>query len=170
MGKGYRYLVMTKSSIRNGLSGTVLLAGLLLASAAHTADVVKIVDPWARATVPGQKVGGVYMEIIAREDLRLTGIKTGVAESAQVHQMKIENGMMRMRAVPFLQLPAGKPVKLEPGGYHIMLYDLRRSLVSEQELTLELTFEDAAKQQHRVPIKVVVRDRDAATSGGQDAQ
>src|SRR4051812_21221664 len=168
MGK-YRYLVMTKS-FRNSVPGTVLLVGLLLATPAHAIDLVKIVDPWARATVPGQKVGGVYMEIVARENLRLTGIKTSAAESAQVHQMKVENGMMRMRAVAFLQLPAGKPVKLEPGGYHIMLYDLRRSLVSEQELSLELTFEDAAKQQHRVPIKVVVRDRDAATGGGQDAQ
>src|SRR5689334_19673651 len=123
---------MTKSYFRHSLPVTVLLTGLLSGSAAHAADLVKIVDPWARATVPGQKVGGVYMEIVARENLRLTGIKTAAAESAQVHQMKVEDGMMRMRAVPFLQLPAGKPVKLEPGGYHIMLNDLRRSLVSGQ--------------------------------------
>jgi len=161
---------MTKSYFRHSLPGTALLMGLLFGSAAQAADLVKIVDPWARATVPGQKVGGVYMEIVARENLRLTGIKTAAAESAQVHQMKIENGMMRMRAVPFLQLPASKPVKLEPGGYHIMLNDLRRSLVSGQELTLELTFEDAAKHQHRVPVKVIVRDRDAGTGGGQDTQ
>jgi len=78
--------------------------------------------------------------------------------------------MMRMRAVPFLQLPAGKPVKLTPGGYHIMLYDLRRSLVSGQEVSLELTFEDAAKQQYRVPVKVIIRDREAGVSYGHEAQ
>ena len=152
------------------MQGTVILVALLFGAAAQAADPVKILDPWARATVPGQKVGGVYMEIVASENLRLTGIKTAAAESAQLHQMKMENGLMRMRAVPFLQLPAGKSVKLEPGGYHIMLFDLRRSLVPGQELTLELTFEDAGKKKYRVPVQVVVRDRDSGTAGGHETQ
>jgi copper(I)-binding protein len=170
MRQDHRYFVMTTFFSRQSVQRTLILLCLCVGIPAQAAELVKILDPWARATVPGQKVGGVYMEIVARENLRLTAIKTAAAESAQVHQMKIENGMMRMRAVPFLQLPAGKPVKLEPGGYHIMLNDLRRSLVSGQELTLELNFEDAANHQHRVPVKVVVRDRDAGTGGGPDSQ
>ncbi len=142
----------------------------LLAGTAHAAELVKVLDPWARATVPGQKVGGVYMEIVARENLRLAGVKTAAAETAEVHQMKIENGMMRMRAMPFLELPAGKSVKLEPGGYHIMLFDLRHSLVTGQKLKLELTLEDAAKRRHRVPVEAMVRDRDAGTASGQGQQ
>ena len=161
---------MTRFSFRHDLQRTVILVALLFGPAAQAAEPVKIVDPWARATVPGQKVGGVYMEIVAHENLRLTAIKTAAAESAQLHEMKMESGLMRMRAVPFLQLTAGKSVKLAPGGYHIMLFDLRRSLVAGQELTLELTFEDAAKKKFRVPVKVLVRDRDAGTSGGHEAQ
>lgn len=133
----------------------------LLAGAVHAAELIKVLHPWARASVPGQRVGGVYMEIVAREGLRLTGVKSAAAETAEVHQMKMENGMMRMRAVPFLELPAGKSVKLEPGGYHVMLFDLKQSLVAGQKLKIELTVEDAAKRKHRVAVEALVRDRDA---------
>jgi copper(I)-binding protein len=73
--------------------------------------------------------------------------------------------MMRMRALPFLDLPAGQPVQLEPGGYHVMLFDLKRSLVAGQKLKLELTLEDAAKRRHRVQVLAIVRDRDAGPAG-----
>lgn len=146
--------------------GAVVLLWLLGVS--HAADLLAVREPWAKATVPGQKVGGVYMKLVARENLRLTGVKSAVAESAAVHQMKIENGMMRMRAVPFLELPAGRTVKLEPGGYHIMLFDIRQSLVAGQKLKLELTVEDGSKRRHRVVVEAMVRDRDAGPAGAHD--
>ena len=158
---------MTKLLSRYGYCGVACLI-TLLAGTAQAAELVKVRDPWARATVPGQTVGGVYMEIVARERLRLTGVKSPAAESAAVHQMKMENGMMRMRAVPFLDLPAGKPVKLEPGGYHVMLFDLKQSLVTGQKLKLELTVEDRAKRPHQVMVEAVVRDRDAGMAGKHD--
>ena len=158
---------MTRPLLRHGFCGAALLIGVL-AGSVQGADLVEVRDPWARASVPGQKVGGVYMEIVARENLRLTGVRSAAAETAQVHQMKMENGMMRMRAVLFLELPAGKPVKLEPGGYHIMLFDLRQSLMAVQKLKLELTVEDKSKRQHRIAVEALVRDRDAGTAGKHD--
>ena len=158
---------MTNAFIKHGYCGAAMLIGLLT-GAAHATELIKVLNPWARATVPGQTVGGVYMEIIARENLRLVSVKSPAAETAQVHQMKMENGMMRMRAVPFLELPAGKPVRLDPGGYHVMLFDLKHSLVTGQKLKLELTFEDAAKRRHRVPVEAMIRDRDAGTAGERD--
>ena len=158
---------MMKLTARRGYFGAMAMAWFL-AGAAHAADLVQVREPWAKATVPGQKVGGVYMKIVARENLRLTSVKSAAAESAEVHQMKMENGMMRMRAVPFMELPAGKTFKLEPGGYHIMLFDLRQSLVAGQKLKLELTVEDASKRQHRVAVEALVRDRDAGPAGGRD--
>ena len=137
-----------------------LCIGLLASGAAPGADLVEVHDPWARATVPGQTSGAVYMELVARENLRLIAIRTAAAESAEVHQMKMEQGMMRMRALPYLDLPAGKPVQLEPGGYHIMLFDLKRSLVAGQMLKLELTLEGGAKRRHRVQVEAVVRERE----------
>jgi copper(I)-binding protein len=137
----------------------VFLLLWLTAWPSYAADLLKVVDPWARATVPGQNVGGVYMELIASESLRLTGIKTAASESAEVHQMKMEKGMMRMRPVPFLQLPAGKRVKLEPGGYHVMLFDLKNSLVAGQKLKIELIVEDTKKAVHRIAVEADIRDR-----------
>ena len=158
---------MTKPSLRYGYCAVALLI-CLLAGEARAAELVKVVDPWARATVPGQKVGGVYMELVARQNLRLTGVKSVASETAEVHQMKMEKGMMRMRPVPFLDLPAGKPVKLAPGGYHIMLFDLKQSLVTGQKLKLELTVEDSSRHQHQVVVEALVRDRDAGTTGKHD--
>ena len=145
-----------------------LCVGLLASSAALSADLVEVHGPWARATVPGQTSGAVYMELVARENLRLIAIRTAAAETAEVHQMKMEQGMMRMRALPYLDLPAGKPVQLGPGGYHIMLFDLKRSLVAGQTLKLELTVEDAAKRKHRVQVQAMVRDREAAAGPGHE--
>ena len=158
---------MTKPLLRCGYCTTALLVGLLVGGA-HAAELVKVVDPWARATVPGQKVGGVYMELVARQNLRLTGVKSVASETAAVHQMKMEKGMMRMRAVPFLELPAGKRVKLAPGGYHVMLFDLKQSLVTGQKLKLELTVEDSSKHPHQIVVEALVRDRDAGTTGKHD--
>jgi len=158
---------MMSFPLRRDQIGAIVLAWFLTGAAA-AADLVQVMEPWAKATVPGQKVGGVYMEIVARENLRLTGVKSAVAETAQVHQMKMENGMMRMRAAPFLELPAGKTVKLEPGGYHIMLFDIKQSLVAGQKLKLELTVEDATRRQHRIAVEAIVRDRDAGPAGGHD--
>jgi copper(I)-binding protein len=145
------------SFLRHGCYGTALLIGLL-AGTAQAADLLQIGDPWARATVPGQTVGGVYMEIVARENSRLTGVESAAAGTAQVHQMKMENGMMKMRAVPSLALPEGKPVRLDPGGYHIMLFDLKQPLVAGRKLKLVLIVEDSAKRRHRIPVTATVRD------------
>ncbi len=158
---------MMNSPARHGYLGAIVLAWFL-AGTAHSADLMQVIEPWAKATVPGQKVGGVYMNIVARENLRLTAVKSPAAETAEVHQMKMENGMMRMRAVTSLELPAGKTVKLEPGGYHVMLFDLKQSLVAGQKLKLELTVEDASRRQHKVAVEALVRDRDAGLEGSHD--
>lgn len=144
------------------------LVFLVLAGSAHAAGLVEVIEPWARATVPGQSVGGVYMDLVASQNLRLVGVKTPAAELGEVHQMKMEKGMMRMRALPFLSLPAGKKVKLKPGGYHIMLTDLKNSLVEGQKLKLELVVEDNMKHRHTIPVEALIRDREARTTSGHD--
>lgn len=159
---------MISTKVRVSIAAAGL--GWFLAGAVQAADLVRISEPWAKATVPGQKVGGVYMNIVAGENLRLIEVKSPAAEVAEVHQMKMEQGMMRMRAVPFLDLPAGKTVKLEPGGYHVMLFDIKQSLVAGQRLKLELTVEDASRRKHRVVVEAEIRDRDAGPASRHDHQ
>jgi copper(I)-binding protein len=120
-------------------------AGLLVACMAAGSSMaqVKIEDGWARATVQGQKATGAFMKITATQATRLVAMSTPVAGVAEVHEMKMDNGVMSMRAVPALDLPANQAVELKPGSYHLMLMDLKAPLMKDSSVALTLIFKDA---------------------------
>ena len=134
-----------------------LVAVAVLPYAAPAAEAIRVLDPWARATVPGQKVGGVYMEIVSPRDARLVGVSSPAAGTAEVHSMAMDGGTMRMRAVEALDLPAGTPVKLAPGGYHVMLFDLRKPLVAGQTVPLTLVIEETGRRVQKIAVSAIVR-------------
>jgi len=117
---------------------------------------VKVENGWARATVQGQKATGAFMKLTAPQTTRLVGVATPVAGVAEVHEMKMDNGVMSMRAVPALDLPANQAVELKPGSYHLMLMDLKAPLLKDSSVALTLTFKDTkgveTKQQVSVPV------------------
>lgn len=123
----------------------LLFAAALLAGAAHaqTAAPVAAEGAWARASVPGQKATGAFMRLTASEATRLVRAESPAAGVTEVHEMKMEGDVMKMRAMPFLDLPAGKTVELKPGGYHIMLLDLKAPLAKDTTVPVKLTFKDA---------------------------
>ena len=82
-----------------------LAAGFFIAASAFAADPVRVVNAWAKATVPGQKVAGVYLEILSPLEAKITGVSFHLARSAEIHSMKIENGTMKMRPLKTLDLP-----------------------------------------------------------------
>ena len=104
---------------------------------------VKVENAWARATVPGQKGTGAFMNITAKDGTRLVGVSSPAAGVAEVHEMKMDNDIMRMRAMPGLDLPAGQTVQLKPGGYHLMLMDLKAPLAKDSTVPVTLRFKDA---------------------------
>ena len=104
---------------------------------------VKVEGAWARATVQGQKGTGAFMKITAPEGAKLVGASSPAAGVTEVHEMKMEGDVMKMRAMPFLDLPAGKTVELKPGGYHIMLLDLKAPLAKDTTVPVKLTSKDA---------------------------
>ena len=118
---------------------TCALSGGVWAQAAN----VKVEGAWARATVQGQKGTGAFMKITAPEGAKLVGASSPAAGVTEVHEMKMEGDVMKMRAMPFLDLPAGKTVELKPGGYHIMLLDLKAPLAKDTTVPVKLTFKDA---------------------------
>jgi copper(I)-binding protein len=132
-----------------------LLGAMLLAPAVH-AQSVTVADPWARATLPGQTVAGVYMTLLSATPARIVGVSSPAARAAEVHHMSHEGGTMRMRKVETLALPAGKSVVLAPGGYHIMLVDVREPLQAGARVKLTLTVEQDGKR-HVVPVEAHVR-------------
>lgn len=137
---------------------TLLRPLLLLAAIGSTSAwaQVKIEQAWARATVQGQKATGAFMNITAPQATQLVAVSTPVAGVAEVHEMKMDGGVMKMRAMPALDLPANQTVELKPGGYHLMLMDLKAPLAKDSSVALTLTFKDAkgvlSKQQVNVPV------------------
>ena len=138
------------------LFATLALA-LLTTTSAH-AQEVSVKDAWIRGTVQGQSATGAFMEITGKSNARLVGAASPAAKVVEVHNMKVENGVMKMFPVTGIDLPAGKPVKLAPGGYHVMLMDLQKPLNAGDRVPLKLTFELANKKRETVDLSVEVRD------------
>ena len=121
----------------------------------NIADVT-VKDAWVRTTVPGQKGTGAFMSITAKSDLRLVGASSAVAGVTEVHEMKMNGDIMQMRAVSGLDLPAGKVLALQPGGFHVMLLDLKTALPKNTTVPLTLLFKDAKGMQSKVDLMVPV--------------
>ena len=130
---------------------------------------VKVEGAWARATVQGQKGTGAFMNITAKEGTRLVGVSSPAAGVAEVHEMKMENDIMKMRAVPGLDLPAGKMVSLKPGGLHLMLMDLKAPLAKESTVPVTLLFKDTKGVESKldlvIPVSIVAPGSGSATGG-----
>ncbi len=121
------------------------------------AQNVEVKDAWVRASVQGQKASGAFMTLTAKADARLVSVSTPVAGVAEVHEMKMDGDVMRMRAVAGgLALPAGKPVALAPGGYHVMLMDLKAALPKDSTVPLTLVFQDAKGVESKLEVKLPV--------------
>lgn len=129
--------------MKTKLTLKLITASLLLAGSVAYAQGVDVSKPWVRSTVQGQKSSGGFMTLTAKENMQLVGISTTVAGISEVHEMKMEGDVMKMRAMPVLDLPAGKSVSLQPGGYHLMLMQLKQPLVKGSEVPLTLHFKDA---------------------------
>ncbi|CAN5135719.1 copper chaperone PCu(A)C [soil metagenome] len=134
----------------------VLTAALLLASGALYAQGVEVTGAWVRSTVAGQRGTGAFMSLTAKDGATLVGISTPVAGVAEVHEMKMEGDIMKMRAMPVLELPAGQAVQLKPGGYHLMLMDLMQPLHKGDTVPLTLRFQDANGQASTLELSVPV--------------
>ena len=115
-----------------------LVASLL--SACEANHSVAVLDAWARANAPGQTVGAAYMTLISAQDSTMVKVESDIAGTVQIHSMSMDNGVMKMRMLEELPLPAGKAEKLAPGGFHLMLFDLKKPLTAGESVKLTLTF------------------------------
>jgi copper(I)-binding protein len=126
---------------------------------------ITVIMPWARATPGGAKVGGAYLELKAAagtED-RLVAAKSAVAGIVEIHDHINEGGIMKMRRVEGITLSGGQTVTLKPGGYHLMLMDLKQPLKQGGKLPLTLVFEKAGE----VAVEAVIAPIGAAGPSGE---
>lgn len=133
-----------------------LAAAFASAPAWAQTAAVKVEGAWARASVQGQKGTGAFMRLTAQDGARLVRAESPAAGVTEVHEMKMEGDVMKMRAVPALELPAGKAVDLKPGGYHIMLLDLKAPLAKDAAVPLTLVFQDAKGAESKLTLSVPV--------------
>jgi copper(I)-binding protein len=118
---------------------------------------VTVKDPWIRATVPAAKASGAFMQLQSAQDVRLVGARTPVAGSAELHQMSMKDNRMSMSPAESIELPAGKPVALASGGYHIMLMQLKQQMKEGDTVPLTLVFEGKDKKRSEVQVQVPVK-------------
>lgn len=136
---------------------TILALTLMLLGAAAQAEVT-VKDAWVRGTTPAQKATGAFMEITSSEAASLLSAASPLAGVVEVHSMKMEDGVMKMRALRKMDLPAGKAVKLQPGGNHIMLMDLKQQMKKGDVVPITLKVEGMDKKVQTIEIKAEVRD------------
>jgi periplasmic copper chaperone A len=129
--------------------------GALAAQSAWAANVT-VSDAWARATKPGQPVSAAYMQIKSDADAKLIGVSSPAVPRVEVHEMKMDGDVMQMREVKALELPKGKAVALEPGGFHIMLMNLNKPIAAGDLIPLTLVVESGGKKQ-TVEVKAEAR-------------
>ena len=129
---------------RSTLIAVSLLA--LTSLTAYAGDAVEITNAWTRATAPGQQVGAAYMTLTSKADMALESVESPVAGSVEIHSMTMKDGVMRMRKLETLPLKADQPEHLAPGGFHLMLFDLKKPLKVGETVDFTLHFKDAGGQ------------------------
>ena len=140
----------------------VPLFAAALPALAATAQVA-VSDAWVRGTVAGQKITGAFMQLKSPADAALVAATSPVAKIVEIHEMKVDGGVMKMRAMDKLALPAGVTVELKPGGYHMMLVDLTQPLKVGDMVPLTLTIADKAGKKQTIEVKALVK---ALTASG----
>jgi len=118
---------------------------------------VEVKDAWVRATVSQQKSTGAFMRLTAAQGARVVQITSPVAGVAEIHEMSMVGDMMRMRPVAALDLPAGQTVELKPGGFHLMLLDLKQTIKEGDVVPVTMVFEGKDGKRTSVDLKLPVR-------------
>jgi copper(I)-binding protein len=144
------YLVVVKH-----LCSSVFICGSAFAFDAAAEVTVK--DAWVRGTVAAQSVTGAFMTVTSSTDAKLVGVKTPIAMQTEIHESTMKDGVSHMGAVESVALPAGKPVQLKPGGYHMMLMGLSKSVAAGQKVPITLEIVGADGKRSKVEVQAEVR-------------
>lgn len=136
----------------------IITSVIFLAPAIHAQTVtVAVNEPLVRATVPQQKATGAFMNLTATASARLVSAKSPVANVVEIHEMTMEGSVMKMRAIPGIEIPTGQTLSLKPGSYHVMLIDLKQQIKDGDTVPITLVFEGLDKKQQSVEIKAPAR-------------
>jgi copper(I)-binding protein len=135
---------------------------LTLTFAAGASAQTTIKDAWVRGTVAQQLGTGAFMKITSAQGGKLVAVQSPVARTAEVHEMVMQGDVMAMRAIEFLELPAGRAVELKPGGHHLMLMGLKQQIKPGEMVPLTLTVEGKDGKRETIELQAPVQALGAA--------
>jgi hypothetical protein len=135
----------------------LLIASILSTAASAAFAQVTVKDPWVRATVPQQKATGAFMKLESHDDARLVSASSPVAGVVELHEMAMVKDVMKMRAVPSIAIPAHKGAELKPGGYHVMLMELKGQVKEGDTVPITLVVEGKDGKRQTIEVKAPVR-------------
>ena len=144
-----------------------LLAALLLSASVYAGDI-QIEAAWSRATAPGQDAASLDLSITSKQPAILLGVSSTASSTVEMHSMTHEHGVMKMREVKAIELPAGKRVDLGASGYHLMLVGLKAPLKAGENIPLTLTIKVANNRTVKVEAKAEVKPLTATKAATQE--
>jgi copper(I)-binding protein len=126
---------------------------------------VTVADPWVRATVPQQRATGMFASVTSAKAGKVVAASSPVADVVEIHEMAMDNNVMRMRSIPSLDLPAGKAVELKPGSFHVMLMGLKQQVKEGDTVPVTLVVEGQDGKRENVEVKAAARATNSAGGG-----
>jgi copper(I)-binding protein len=132
-----------------------LISLALLSQLSFAQTTVK--EPWVRGTVAQQTATGAFMQVTSSQGGKLVAAESPVAGIVEIHEMAMEGNVMKMRAVPGVDLPPGKVVEFKPGGYHVMLMGLKQQLKDGDTVPVVLVIEGKDGKRETVEVKAPVK-------------
>ena len=147
---------MIQSRISKLMTGILLLMSAQL-FAANASDVIDVSGAYARAVPPGQPNSASFMTLSNSSDqaISVVNARSPAAKVVELHTHTMEGGMMRMRQVEKIDIPANGEAKLQPGGDHVMLMGLVQDLVPGNEISVTLIFDDGSEKEITAPVQKV---------------
>jgi copper(I)-binding protein len=137
----------------------VCAAALTVVSLMNPAHAqVTVSDAWVRATVPQQKATGMFASVVSAKGGKVVSASSPVADVVEIHEMAMENNVMRMRAIPALELP-------KPGGFHVMLMGLKQQVKEGDSVPVTLVIEGKDGKRENVEVKAAARATNSAGGG-----
>lgn len=140
------------------LAAIVFAAASSLLHADQNLAIPTVSNVWVRTTVPGSTVSAAYMQINSATPVKLVKAESAVARIVEIHEMKMNEGVMEMKALDALDVPAGKNIELKPGGTHIMLMGVKKPINKGDKVLLTLTFARVDKKPVVVKLEATAQE------------
>ena len=156
-------VLQNHAALRSSLAVMLIVLGnASSAQGNENADALpEVSGAWVKTTVPGSSVSAAYLQIKSRTSLKLVKVASPVAAIVEIHDMKMNGGVMEMKAMDAVDVPAGKVIELKPGGLHIMLMQVKKPINKGDKVPLTLTFEASGKRPMMMKLDAIAREHDA---------